>query len=47
MRYVEGTDLRATIDEQGALEPARAARSSARSPRHSQQRTGAGSSTGT
>ncbi len=25
MRYVEGTDLRATIDEQGALEPARAA----------------------
>ena len=31
MRYVEGTDLRAMIDRQGALEPRQAAGSSSRS----------------
>ena len=39
MRFVDGTDLRTVLSQEGRLEPGRAARSSTRSPRRSTPRT--------
>ena len=47
MRYVEGSDLRTLLHEGGALEPARATRSSARRRPRSTPHTSRGSSTAT
>ena len=45
MRYVEGGELKALLQKEGPLEPARASRSADRWPLRSTPRTRAGSST--